>query len=166
MQWLFCGFPSRLTGDDRLRYLRPGLNSPQSSPPPPCVIVASFRLEQEKVEPAVVEGGERGGVSFFFHFRHILSFPFMLLFWPLCRLLESMVVNQSYSLPALPLDQYGFNKITSASISSYSQFCCLIGPKLLTLNLLSSCVITWSVVIRLEMRTLVEAPKDGVKMDV
>lgn len=90
----------------------------------------------------------------------------MLLFWPLCRLLESMVVNQSYSLPALPLDQYGFNKITSASISSYSQFCCLIGTKLLTLNLLSSCVITWSVVIRLEMRTLVEAPKDGVKMDV
>lgn len=36
----------------------------------------------------------------------------------------------------------------------------------LTLNLFSSCSMTWSVVILLEMRTLVGVPKDGVKMEV
>lgn len=34
------------------------------------------------------------------------------------------------------------------------------------MNLLSSCSITLSVVILLEMRTLVDVPNDGVKMEV
>lgn len=39
-------------------------------------------------------------------------------------------------------------------------------PGGLTLNLFSSCSITWFVVILLEMRTLVDVPNDGVKMEV
>lgn len=40
------------------------------------------------------------------------------------------------------------------------------GAPKLTLNLLSSCSMTWSVVILLEIRTLVGVPKDGVKIEV
>lgn len=36
----------------------------------------------------------------------------------------------------------------------------------LTLNLLSNCSITWSVVILLVMRTLVEVSNDGVNIEV
>lgn len=36
----------------------------------------------------------------------------------------------------------------------------------LTLNLFSSCSMTWCVVILLEIRTLVGVPKDGVKIEV
>lgn len=148
-----------LAGDDRLHYLRPDLDPPVS---PLRVILASYWLR-------VKVGGARREVAFVNLPNHTLDHqkPVWKKLWHLPFIEQNVI----FSIFSTSFD----NKMTRRSISIHSEWLSCsrcgssslpVGPKQLTLNLLSSCAITWSVVIRLEMRTLVEAPKDGVNMDV